>query len=54
MRTVILCGLIFIGNHINPQYVLLDPSKTFYAIILLIAMGMDITDFINSLIGKRH
>ncbi len=47
MRTVIFLGLLYIGDCINPKFnnSLSDRAIGFFAIILLIAMIMDVVDF---------
>lgn len=49
MRTVIFLGLLYIGNCINPTYskTLSEVTIEFFAIIIVIAMIMDLVDFFN-------
>lgn len=50
MRTVIFIGLIFVGRAINPEKQIHEAV----VIIMLIAMLMDVIEFLHTVFFKRN
>ncbi len=53
MRTVILLGLTAIASAINDEWITDSSTIKFMAIVLLVAIFMDVTDFLNGCIRKK-